>query len=142
MKTFSIKPSEIEKKWILLDAEGVVLGRLAAKIAIILRGKDKPTFTPHMDMGDFVVIVNAEKITVTGNKETEKTYFSHTGYPGGVKNKSLALVRKKNPERILMNAVKGMLPRNKLGRSILCHLKVYNGPEHPHAAQNPKNLEV
>ena len=142
MKTISIKKSEINKNWWLADAEGQVLGRFASKIAQILRGKHKPDFTPHMDMGDFVVIVNAEKITVTGNKETEKTYFSHTGYPGGVKNKSLASVRKTNPERILMNAVKGMLPHNKLGRSILRHLKVYNGPEHPHAAQNPKNLEV
>ena len=142
MKTISIKKSEINKNWWLADAEGQVLGRFASKIAQILRGKHKPDFTPHMDMGDFVVIVNAEKITVTGNKETEKTYFSHTGYPGGVKNRSLALVRKTNPERILMNAVKGMLPHNNLGRSILCHLKVYNGPEHPHAAQNPKKLEV
>ena len=142
MKTISIKKSEINKNWWVADAEGQILGRFASKIAQILRGKHKPDFTPHMDMGDFVVIVNAEKITVTGNKETEKTYFSHTGYPGGVKNKSLASVRKTNPERILMNAVKGMLPHNKLGRSILCHLKVYNGPEHPHAAQNPKNLEV
>ena len=142
MKTISIKKSEINKNWWVADAEGQVLGRFASKIAHILRGKHKPDFTPHMDMGDFVVIVNAEKITVTGNKETKKTYFSHTGYPGGVKNKSLASVRKTNPERILMNAVKGMLPLNKLGRSILCHLKVYNGPEHPHAAQNPKKLEV
>ena len=142
MKTISIKKSEINKNWWVADAEGQVLGRFASKIAQILRGKHKPDFTPHMDMGDFVVIVNAEKITVTGNKETEKTYFSHTGYPGGVKNKSLASVRKTNPERILMNAVKGMLPSNKLGRLILCHLKVYSGPEHPHAAQNPKNLEV
>ena len=142
MKTISIKKSEINKNWWVADAEGQVLGRFASKIAQILRGKHKPDFTPHMDMGDFVVIVNAEKITVTGNKETEKTYFSHTGYPGGVKNRSLALVRKTNPERILMNAVKGMLPHNKLGRSILRHLKVYNGPEHPHAAQNPKKLEV
>jgi len=142
MKTISIKKSEINKNWWVADAEGQVLGRFASKIAQILRGKHKPDFTPHMDMGDFVVIVNAEKITVTGNKETEKTYFSHTGYPGGVKNKSLASVRKTNPERILTNAVKGMHPHNKLGRSILCHLKVYSGAEHPHGAQNPKNLEV
>ena len=142
MKTISIKKSEITKNWWVADADGQTLGRFASKIAQILRGKHKPDFTPHMDMGDFVVIINAEKISVTGNKETEKIYFSHTGYPGGVKNKSLASVRKANPERILMNAVKGMLPHNKLGRSILRHLKVYNGPEHPHAAQNPKNLEV
>ena len=142
MKTISIKKSEITKHWWLADAEGQILGRFASKIAQILRGKHKPNFTPHMDMGDFVVIVNAEKIKVTGNKETDKTYFSHTGYPGGVKQKSLASVRKANPERIVMNAVKGMRPHNKLGRSILTHLKVYNGPSHPHSAQNPKNLEV
>ena len=142
MKTISIKKSEITKNWWVADADGHVLGRFASKIAQILRGKHKPDFTPHMDMGDFVVIVNAEKITVTGNKETEKTYFSHTGYPGGVKQKSVSSVRKTNPERILMNAVKGMLPHNKLGRSILTHLKVYKGPNHPHSAQNPKNLKV
>ena len=142
MKTISIKKNEITKNWWVADADGHVLGRFASKIAQILRGKHKPDFTPHMDMGDFVVIVNAEKITVTGNKETEKIYFSHTGYPGGVKQKSLSSVRKANPERILMNAVKGMLPHNKLGRSILTHLKVYKGPNHPHSAQNPKNLKV
>ena len=142
MKTISIKKSEIIKSWWVADAEGKILGRFASKISQVLRGKHKPAFTPHMDMGDFVIIINAEKINVTGNKETEKTYFSHTGYPGGVREKSLASVRKSNPDRILMNAVKGMLPHNKLGRSILRHLKIYNGPTHPHAAQNPKNLEV
>ncbi len=142
MKTISIKNSEIIKSWWVADAQGKVLGRFASQISQILRGKHKPNFTPHMDMGDFVIIINAEKINVSGNKETEKTYFSHTGYPGGVKEKSLASVRKSNPERILMNAVKGMLPHNKLGRSILRHLKVYNGPTHPHVSQNPKNLEV
>ena len=142
MKTISIKKSEIVKSWWVADAEGKILGRFASKISQVLRGKHKPAFTPHMDMGDFVIIINAEKINVTGNKETEKTYFSHTGYPGGVREKSLASVRKSNPERILMNAVKGMLPHNKLGRSILRHLKIYNGPTHPHSAQNPKNLEV
>tara|TARA_B100000989_G_scaffold294814_1_gene274619 strand:+ start:1321 stop:1749 length:429 start_codon:yes stop_codon:yes gene_type:complete len=142
MKTISIKKSEIIKSWWVADAEGKILGRFASRISQVLRGKHKPAFTPHMDMGDFVIIINAEKINVTGNKETEKTYFSHTGYPGGVREKSLASVRKSNPDRILMNAVKGMLPHNKLGRSILRHLKIYNGPTHPHAAQNPKNLEV
>ena len=142
MKTISIKKSEIIKSWWVADAEGKILGRFASKISQVLRGKHKPDFTPHMDMGDFVIIINAEKINVTGNKETEKTYFSHTGYPGGVKQKSLASVRKANPERILMNAVKGMLPHNKLGRSILTHLKIYSGPNHPHLAQNPKNLEA
>ena len=142
METTSIRAEEITRDWYLVDADNQILGRLASRVAQILRGKNKPYFTPHMDMGDFVIIINAEKINVTGNKETKKTYFSHTGYPGGVKQKSLASVRKANPERILMNAVKGMLPHNKLGRSILTHLKVYNGPIHPHSAQNPKNLEV
>ncbi|MFL3006534.1 MAG: 50S ribosomal protein L13 [Candidatus Neomarinimicrobiota bacterium] len=142
MKTISIKKSEVTKNWWVADAEGKILGRFASKISQILRGKHKPYFTPHMDMGDFVVIINAEKINVTGKKETNKTYFSHTGYPGGGKEKSLASVRKSNPERILMNAVKGMLPHNKLGRSILTHLKIYSGPNHPHLAQNPKNLEA
>lgn len=142
MKTISIKKSEIKKEWWVADADGETLGRFSSKISQILRGKHKPQFTPHMDMGDFVIIVNAEKIGVTGNKETDKIYFSHTGYPGGVKEKSLASLRKSSPERILINAVKGMLPHNKLGRSILKHLKVYAGPDHPHAAQNPKELEV
>ena len=142
MKTISIKKTEITKNWWVADAEGKILGRFASKISQILRGKHKPYFTPHMDMGDFVVIINAEKINVTGKKETNKTYFSHTGYPGGGKEKSLASVRKSNPERILMNAVKGMLPHNKLGRSMLTHLKIYSGPNHPHLAQNPKNLEA
>ncbi len=142
MKTISIKKSEIKKEWWVADANGETLGRFSSKISQILRGKHKPQFTPHMDMGDFVIIVNAEKIGVTGNKETDKIYFSHTGYPGGVKEKSLASLRKSSPERILINAVKGMLPHNKLGRSILKHLKVYAGPDHPHAAQNPKELEV
>ena len=142
MKTISIKKSEIKKEWWVADANGKTLGRFSSKISQILRGKHKPQFTPHMDMGDFVIIVNAEKIGVTGNKETDKIYFTHTGYPGGVKEKSLASLRKSSPERILINAVKGMLPHNKLGRSILKHLKVYAGPDHPHAAQNPKELEV
>ena len=142
MKTISIKKSEIMKEWWVADANGKTLGRFSSKISQILRGKHKPQFTPHMDMGDFVIIVNAEKIGVTGNKETDKIYFSHTGYPGGVKEKSLASLRKSSPERILINAVKGMLPHNKLGRSTLKHLKVYAGPDHPHAAQNPKELEV
>ena len=142
MKTISIKKSEIKKEWWVADANGETLGRFSSKISQILRGKHKPQFTPHMDMGDFVIIVNAEKIGVTGNKETDKIYFSHTGYPGGAKEKSLAFLRKSSPERILINAVKGMLPHNKLGRSILKHLKVYAGPDHPHAAQNPKELEV
>ena len=142
MKTISIKKSEIRKDWWIANAEGQTLGRFASKISQILRGKHKPNFTPHMDMGDFVIIINAEKIGVTGNKETEKTYFSHTGYPGGSKEISLASVRKTSPERILKKAVKGMLPHNKLGRAIINHLKIYRGPNHPHSAQMPKDLKV
>ena len=142
MKTISIKKSEIRKNWWVANAEGQTLGRFASKISQILRGKHKPNFTPHMDMGDFVIIINAEKIGVTGNKETEKTYFSHTGYPGGSKEISLASIRKSNPEKILTKAVKGMLPHNKLGRAIINHLKVYQGPNHPHSAQMPKDLKV
>ena len=142
MKTISLKKSEITKEWWVVNAEDQILGRLASKIAQILRGKHKPNFTPHMDMGDFVIVVNAEKIKVTGNKEKDKTYFRHTGYPGGVKETSLDLLRRKRPESILTNAVKGMLPHNRLGRSILSNLKVYSGVEHPHAAQTPKNLDI
>ena len=142
MKTISIKKSQIDKVWWVADAEGQILGRFASKISQILRGKHKPDFTPHMNMGDFVIIINAEKISVTGNKETKKTYFSHTGYPGGSKEISLSEMRRSNPERIMKNAVKGMLPHNRLGRSILTQLKVYNGPNHPHSAQKPKSLKV
>ena len=129
------------KDWWLADADGQILGRFASKIAQILRGKHKPNFTPHMDMGDCVIVVNAEKIKVTGNKETEKTYFRHTGYPGGVKQTSLSELRRSNPEAILQKAVKGMLPHNRLGRSILLNLKVYTGAVHPHDAQQPRVLE-
>ena len=142
MKTISLKKSEISKEWWVVNAEDQILGRLASKIAQILRGKHKPNFTPHMDMGDFVIVVNAEKIKVTGNKEKDKTYFRHTGYPRGVKETSLDLLRRKRPESILINAVKGMLPHNRLGRSIISNLKVYSGIEHPHAAQTPKNLDI
>ena len=142
MKTLSIKKSDIEKNWWVADAEGQILGRFASKIAQVLRGKHKVNFTPHMDMGDFVVVINADKIQVTGKKETDKTYFRHTGYPGGGKETSLAEFRRKKPERIVENAVKGMLPHNRLGRSILSHLKVYAGADHPHAAQQPQSLEL
>jgi len=142
MKTLSIKKSDIEKDWWVADAEGQILGRFASKIAQVLRGKHKVNFTPHMDMGDFVVVINADKIQVTGKKETDKTYFRHTGYPGGGKETSLAEFRRKKPERIVENAVKGMLPHNRLGRSILSHLKVYAGADHPHAAQQPQSLEL
>ena len=141
MNTLSIKKSEIDKHWWIADADGQVLGRFASKVAQILRGKHKVNYTPHMDMGDFVVIINADKIQVTGNKEKDKKYFRHTGYPGGGKETSLAEIRRSKPERIIQNAVKGMLPHNRLGRSILTHLKVYTGSEHPHSAQQPKVLE-
>ena len=142
MKTLSIKKSDIEKDWWVADAEGQILGRFASKIAQVLRGKHKVNFTPHMDMGDCVVVINADKIQVTGKKETDKTYFRHTGYHGGGKETSLAEIRRKKPERIVENAVKGMLPHNRLGRSILSHLKVYAGSDHPHAAQQPQVLEL
>ena len=142
MKTLSIKKLDIEKDWWVADAEGQILGRFASKITQILRGKHKVNFTPHMDMGDFVVVINADKIQVTGKKETDKTYFRHTGYPGGGKETSLAEFRRKKPERIVENAVKGMLPHNRLGRSILSHLKVYAGADHPHAAQQPQLLKL
>ena len=142
MKTISIKKSAITKNWWIADAEGKVLGRFASEVAQILRGKHKVDFTPHMDMGDFVVVVNAEKIIVTGKKETDKKYFKHTGYPGGGSETSLAELRRSKPEKIIQNAIRGMLPHNRLGRNILSHLKIYNGSEHPHLAQNPKKLEI
>ncbi len=142
MKTESIKKSEIQRNWWVADAEGQTLGRFASKIATVLRGKHKPNYTPHMDMGDFVVVVNAEKIRVSGNKETEKTYFRHTGYPGGTKESNLSHMRRTFPERIVEQAVKGMLPHNRLGRKLYTHLKVYAGSGHPHVAQNPKPMEI
>ncbi len=140
METTSIRADEISREWFIVDAEGQTLGRLASEIAQIIRGKKKPFFTPHMDMGDFVVVVNAEKVKVTGNKEKDKTYFRHSGYPGGVTQISLREVRQDYPERIITNAVKGMLPHNRLGRQLLTHLKVYSGTDHPHAAQLPKTI--
>ena len=140
METTSIRADEINRKWFIVDAEGQTLGRLASEIAQIIRGKKKPFYTPHMDMGDFVVVVNAEKVKVTGNKEKDKSYFRHSGYPGGVTQISLRKVRQDFPERIITNAVKGMLPHNRLGRQLLTHLKVYSGTEHPHVAQLPKTI--
>ena len=142
MKTNTLKISEIEKDWWIADAESQILGRLASKIAQILRGKHKVNFVPHMDNGDCVVVINAEKIMVTGKKEEKKSYFRHTGYPGGVKTTSFAHLRRTYPERIIENAVKGMLPHNKLGRRMLKHLKIYVGTDHPHSAQTPKTLEM
>ena len=135
MKTFSLKNTEVERSWVIFDASDKVLGRFATKIADKLRGKDKPTFTPHVDGGDFVVVINAEKLKVTGNKAEQKKYYKHSLYPGGLKEKSYKEVLENNPEMIIENAVKGMLPKNKLGKSK--KLKVYSGSEHPHESQNP-----
>ncbi len=142
MKTFSAKPSDIEHNWYVVDAKGKVLGRLATTIAMILRGKNKPIFTPHMDTGDFVIVVNAEKVKLTGNKLTDKKYYWHTGYPGGIKEITAEKLLQEKPERVLIKAVRGMLPKNSLGRQLLKKLKIYAGPEHPHSAQNPKTLNV
>ena len=140
METTSIRVNEITRNWYIIDADGQILGRLASEVAQIIRGKKKPFFTPHMDMGDFVVIINAEKVKVTGNKEKDKTYFRHSGHPGGVTQINLRKVRQKFPERIITNAVKGMLPHNRLGRKLLTHLKVYSGELHPHTAQQPQTI--
>ena len=142
MKTKTLKISEIEKSWWIADADSQILGRLASKVAQIIRGKHKVNYVPHMDNGDCVVVINAEKIMVTGKKEEKKSYFRHTGYAGGVKTTTLSHLRRTYPERIIENAVKGMLPHNRLGRRMLKHLKVYAGPEHPHIAQSPKVLEI
>ena len=140
MKTTSIRVNEITRNWYIVDADGQILGRIASEIAQIIRGKKKPFFTPHMDMGDFVVVINAEKVKVTGNKERDKSYFRHSGYPGGVTQINLRKVRQNFPKRIITNAVKGMLPHNRLGRKLLTHLKVYSGELHPHAAQQPQTI--
>lgn len=142
MKTYSAKPGEIQRDWYLIDAEGKTLGRLATQIADRLRGKGKPVFTPHVDTGDFVVVVNAEKVHVTGNKLDAKMYHRHSGYPGGLRSRSLRDQLERQPTEVLRKAVKGMLPRNKLGRAQLTKLKIYAGPEHPHEAQAPTTLEV
>ncbi len=142
MKTFVAKPNEVEKKWYLVDAENKTLGRLATKIAIILRGKHKPIYTPHVDTGDFVVVVNAEKIRLTGKKWDQKFYYRHSGYIGGLKKISAKKLREKKPEEIIRLAVKRMLPKTKLGARQLKKLKIYAGPEHPHHAQKPEKLEL
>jgi len=142
MKTKTLKLSEVEKNWWIVDADSQVLGRLASKIAQTLKGKHKVNYVPHIDNGDCVVVINADKVMVTGNKETQKTYFRHTGYAGGVKTTNLAHLRRTYPERIIEKAVKGMLPSNKLGRRMFSHLKVYAGSIHPHEAQLPKKLEI
>lgn len=143
MKTYSAKPSDIEKKWVLVDAEGVVLGRLASVIAMRLRGKHKPTFTPHMDCGDNVIVVNAEKVKLTGNKLKDKRFYWHTGYPGGIKSRSMGqILGGAHPERAIVKAVERMITRGPLGRQQMTNLRVYAGTEHPHAAQQPEVLDV
>jgi large subunit ribosomal protein L13 len=141
MKTYSAKPREIEQSWYLVDAEGETLGRLATEIADVLRGKRKPAYTPHVDTGDFVVVVNAEKVRVTGNKLEQKIYYRHSGYPGGLRQRTLAEQLQRRPEEVIRKAVKGMLPKNRLAAAQLRKLKVYAGPEHPHEAQNPAPLK-
>jgi large subunit ribosomal protein L13 len=142
MKTYSAKPGEITRRWYLVDAEGQTLGRLATQIADTLRGKNKPQYTPHVDTGDFVVVVNAEKIHVTGKKLDDKMYYRHSGYPGGLKVRPLREQLERRPTEVLRAAVKGMLPRNRLGRQQLTKLKIYAGPAHPHAAQAPEPLTL
>ncbi len=142
MKTTSAKNTDVVRKWHVIDADGMIVGRLATRIAMILRGKNKPIFTPHVDTGDFVIIVNADKVRFTGNKLEKKTYYRHSGYPGGIKQETAGDIMKKSPERILMSAVRGMLPKNRIGRQQLKKLKVYSGAEHPHKAQNPDELNL
>ncbi len=142
MKTYSAKPRELEKTWYLVDAESKTLGRLATQIADLLRGKGKPQYTPHVDTGDFVIVVNAEKVHVTGNKLAQKIYYRHSGYPGGLRQRTLAEQLARRPEEVLRKAVRGMLPKNKLASAQITKLKIYAGPDHPHAAQNPVKLEV
>jgi large subunit ribosomal protein L13 len=142
MKTYVATPENRQRDWYVVDAEGKTLGRLATQIADMLRGKRKPEYTPHCDTGDFVVVVNAEKIAVTGKKRTDKIYYRHSGYPGGIRSRTLGEMLERRPEEVLRKAVRGMLPRNRLARQQLNKLKVYAGPEHPHAAQQPKPMEI
>jgi len=142
MKTQSVSKEAASHGWYVVDATGKTLGRLSTQIANRLRGKHKPEYTPHVDTGDYIVVVNAEKVRVTGKKETDKIYHHHTGYPGGIKSISLEKMREKAPERIIESAIKGMMPKNKLGRAMLSKLKVYSGDEHPHSAQQPAVLDL
>ena len=142
MKTFVAKPAEVERKWYVVDAEGKTLGRLASEIAKILRGKHKPIYTPHVDTGDYVIVVNAEKIHVSGNKRQDKMYRWHTGYMGGLKERNFQEMIDRQPEKVLMQAVKGMLPKNSLGRQMLRKLRVFAGPDHTHQAQMPEALDL
>ena len=138
MKTYHQRPAEVQRDWYVVDATAQVLGRLATRIATLLRGKHKPTYTPSIDGGDFVIVVNCEKIKITGKKADQKIYYRHTGYPGGLKATPYKMMLAKHPDRILRNAVKGMLPKNRMGRHLLTKLRIYAGPRHPHAAQQPK----
>ena len=142
MKTISMRAQDVQRSWLVVDAENKTLGRLATEVARRLRGKHKPEYTPHVDTGDYVIVVNAEKVTVTGKKTTDKIYYRHSGYPGGIKAISFEHLRDKHPERIIEKAVKGMLPRNPLGRAMFRKLKVYAGGEHPHSAQQPEPLDL
>jgi large subunit ribosomal protein L13 len=140
MKTWNAKPGEVDRRWYVVDAEGQTLGRLATRIADTLRGKDKPQYTPHVDTGDFVIVVNADKIAVTGKKLDQKRYYRHSGYPGGLRSRTLREQLDRQPTEVLRKAVKGMLPRNRLARTQITKLKIYAGPEHPHSAQAPQPL--
>ena len=141
MKTLSIKKDQISRDWFIVDAANQNLGRLASNVAQVIRGKHKPFFTPNLDMGDFVVVINAEKVALSGKKSDMKKYWRHTGFPGGQKEVSFNQMKEKYPDRVITNAVKGMLPHNRLGRQLLTHLKVYSGEDHPHSSQQPKKLE-
>jgi large subunit ribosomal protein L13 len=142
MKTYQATPQDRDRSWYVVDADGKTLGRLATQIADVLRGKRKPTYTPHVDVGDFVIVVNAEKVAVTGDKREKKLYWRHSGYPGGIRSRTLGDLLEKRPEEVIRRAVKGMLPRNRLARQQLRKLKVYAGPDHPHQAQKPGQLEI
>ena len=142
MSTWTVRPGDIERKWYVVDANDIVLGRLATQVATVLRGKHRPQYTPHADCGDHVIVINAEKVRVTGKKESDKIYYHHTGFVGGVKSITLEKQRQKHPERIIEAAVKGMMPKGPLGRSMLKKLKVYAGTEHPHAAQQPETMKL
>jgi len=142
MKTYVANPETRDRRWYVVDAEGKTLGRLATQLADVLRGKRKPEYTPHVDTGDFVVVINAEKIAVTGDKRAQKRYYRHSGYPGGLRSRTLGEMLERRPEEVIRKAVKGMLPRNRLARRQITKLKVYAGPEHPHAAQKPEPMEI
>ena len=142
MNTYHAKPNEVEREWVLIDATDQVLGRLATTAARILRGKHKPQYTPHVDTGDFVIVINADKVCVTGSKETDKVYYRHSGYPGGLKSETFAEAMAKHPTRVIERAVKGMLPKNTLGRKMGLKLEVYTGPDHPHMAQKPREIKL